>query len=439
VHAQSGSAAPVIIRRLTPVQRTNWELGFLIRAVLVSSALFVLVAFIGCGGGNNSSTTMSNLAKRAFVTNDVANTVQIIDAQRDLNSGFTITTSTRPGPMALSSDRKHTLVFSVTALVLQIIDNGTEMVLGSVTLPDVSDSFVLLADGKTSFAAVRNSNVVDAIDFSSFVITTPITVPSAERLALSHNEGKLLVFPDQRSGLNTVAVIDTSTKAVTATIAGFTRPVSGVFSSDDTKAYVMNCGPECGGGAADMNGNTTVSVVDMTATPPVIANTVVVSAATVGLLDGTNLYVAGTPPGKDCGGNPAGIACGRLDVVNTSNLSVTTSGLVITDGFHDHMELASNSRVYIGARTCTNMAAGTGTPARGCLSIFNTSGNTVVVPATFGDVTGIAPIMNRNVVYVVQTGPNQDGELEIFDASTDALQGTQIDIVGDAIDVKDIE
>jgi hypothetical protein len=188
-----------------------------------------------------------------------------------------------------------------------------------------------------------------------------------------------------------------------------------------------------------MNGNTIIGVIDMTANPPTMTNSLVVSAATVGLLDGTNLYVAGTPPGKDCGGNPAGITCGRLDVVNTSNLSVTASGLIITDGFHDHMELASNSRLYIGARTCTNLTAGAATPARGCLSILNTSGNTVVVPPTFGDVTGIAPIMNRNVVYVVQTGPNQDGELEIFDTASDALQGTQIDIVGDAIDVKDIE
>src|SRR5581483_6051346 len=224
------------------------------------------------------------------------------------------------------------------------------------------------------------------------------------RLVLSNNGGKLLVFPDPRAGIDTVTVIDTGSKAVTATIGGFSRPVFGVFTSDDTKAYIMNCGPECGGAAADANGNTSVSVLDMTANPPAITQSVVVSAATVGLLNGGSLYVAGTPPGADCAGSPPGLTCGRRNVVNTSNLTVSTTGVVISDGFHDRMVSTSNNRVYIGARTCTNIQASSSASARGCLSIFNTSSNTAVVPPTFGDVTGIAPIMGRDVVYVVQQG-----------------------------------
>ena len=68
---------------------------------------------------------------------------------------------------------------------------------------------------------------------------------------------------------------------------------------------------------------------------------------------------------------------------------------------------------------------------RGCLSMLNTSNSNVVVAPVNGDVTGIAPITNRNVVYVAQAG-----ELEIFDTTTDALQSKQIDIIGQAIDVK---
>jgi len=433
------NCAPVIIRRLISIRRAAWEQVFLIRAVLVFSALLTLAVLISCGGGNNSGAPISHLAKRAFVSNDFSSVLQIIDAQKDVNSGFTITTNARPGPMFLPADRKHTLVFSLASNVLQLVDNATEALTGNVNLPGASSSFVLLADANTAFAAVPSASVVDVVTFSSSAITASVTVNDANRVVLSHNEGKLLVFSDPRASQDTVTVVDVASKAATATISGFSRPVFGVFSSDDTKAYIMNCGPECGGAAADANGNTSVSVVDMTANPPVITQNLVVSAATVGLLDGSNLYVAGTPPGKDCGGNPAGITCGRLDVVNTSNLSVVTSGLVISDGFHDRMELASDNRVYIGARTCTNIAASSSTAARGCLSIFNRSAGTAVVPPTFGDVTGIAPIMGRDVVYVVQTGPNQNGELEIFNAATDALQPTQVDIVGDAIDVKDIE
>ena len=95
----------------------------------------------------------------------------------------------------------------------------------------------------------------------------------------------------------------------------------------------------------------------------------------------------------------------------------------------------SNGQIFIGARTCTNI----NTPAsgsnpgevRGCLSIFNTSSSNVVFPADNGDVTGLQPITNRNVVYAVQ-----QGELRIYDTTTDKLQAQQVDILGQAIDVK---
>ncbi|MBV9608408.1 MAG: hypothetical protein JO187_02530 [Acidobacteria bacterium] len=401
-------------------------------------AVALLVTSIGCGGGNNSATAGSHLAKRAFVSNDQTSTLQIIDATKDVNSGFTISVGSRPGPMFLSNDKKFTLVFSRTTNLLQLVDNSTETGTASVTLQDLSDSFVLLSDGKTAFAAVRNVGV-DVIDFSTATITSTIAGGFPKRVVLSHNGAKLLVFPDPTGNQDSITVIDTASKAATATITGFSRPVYGVFSSDDSKAYVMNCGPECGGAAADASGNTSVSTVDLTTTPPTITQNVVVAAATVGLLDSSNLYVAGTPPGANCGGNPAGVACGRLSVVNTSTMTVSTSGVVITDGYHDRMELGTNNRLYVGARTCTNIAATGSTAARGCLSIFNSAAGTAVVPATFGDVTGLAPIAGRDVVYVIQTGQNQNGELEIFNTGTDALQSTQVDIVGNAIDVKDIE
>jgi hypothetical protein len=68
------------------------------------------------------------------------------------------------------------------------------------------------------------------------------------------------------------------------------------------------------------------------------------------------------------------------------------------------------------------------------LSIVNTSKSTVVVPPLQGDVTGIQPISRRNVVYVVQ-----NGELGIYDTTTDKLQTTQVDIIGQAVDVKQVD
>jgi hypothetical protein len=142
-----------------------------------------------------------------------------------------------------------------------------------------------------------------------------------------------------------------------------------------------------------------------------------VSAATIALLDSGNLYVAGTAAGG-----------GKLDVISTSSLTVTKSGVAITDGYHQRIALGSNGKLFVGSRTCNNSV-------QGCLSIFDTAAGTVVTsPAGGGDVTGMDPISGRNVVYVVE-----GGELRIYDTTTSMQQTTQIDIVGKAIDVKLID
>jgi hypothetical protein len=148
-----------------------------------------------------------------------------------------------------------------------------------------------------------------------------------------------------------------------------------------------------------------------------VAN-VPVPAATVGLLSGNNLFVAGTPSGTP------GQLAGRLSVLDTAGLAAPASSIPISDGYHDHMELASSNKLFVGAITCS----------AGCLTIFDTSQNSAVVDSNTGDVTGIAPISNRNVVYAVQ-----GGELRIFDTTTGALTPTQIDVVGKAVDVKYVD
>jgi hypothetical protein len=127
-------------------------------------------------------------------------------------------------------------------------------------------------------------------------------------------------------------------------------------------------------------------------------------------------------------------------------MSVTNTE-VITDGYHNRIAMAANGQLFIGARTCTEIVAPIPPPAgaevRGCLSIYNTLstpvGNApaggVLIPPANGDATGLQPIPTRQVVYVVQ-----GGSLDIYDATTDALQETQItNVVGQFIDVKTVD
>jgi len=119
-------------------------------------------------------------------------------------------------------------------------------------------------------------------------------------------------------------------------------------------------------------------------------------------------------------------------VIDATSLSAGVPA-TITDGRHDRMEMGANGQLFIGARNCTNVNLPS--DVRGCLSIVNTTGSisqsSVVAAPDNGDVTGIAPIPRRNVVYVCE-----GGVLRIYDTTPNKLQSAQISIIGQPIDVK---
>jgi hypothetical protein len=91
--------------------------------------------------------------------------------------------------------------------------------------------------------------------------------------------------------------------------------------------------------------------------------------------------------------------------------------------------------LFIGAEfTCTVTLPN----GNGCLSIFNTAANTVIITPPCGttcgglnDVTGMTNITGRNVVYVVE-----GGELHVYSTTTDALAPSpNADTIGRSWDV----
>jgi hypothetical protein len=166
-------------------------------------------------------------------------------------------------------------------------------------------------------------------------------------------------------------------------------------------------------------------------TPIPLVNGGIIGGATTGLLSGGTLYVAGTPPGTACGTGTAALNCGVLSVLDIGSSSVTAAQL-IPDGYHNRIQMGANGQLFVGSRTCTNVTSTAET--RGCLAIFDSVHSKVIVAPQNGDVTGIEPIPNRHVVYVCQ-----GGRLRIYDTTTDLTQTTQVNIVGQAIDVKVVD
>lgn len=444
-----------------------------LRLKRVGAVLVVLLlagfGLISCGKSNSSPSASSGLKFRAYVSQDVtlstllAPGILVIDANKDVRASEIsggLVSSIFPGKMFLSNDHATTLAVNNTGTAISVVNNKTETVTTTISLlsPSTTESLAIAVDATAAYAAAPNVSVPQGppggIEVISLSATTPaitglVPVPSAHYVVQNGDGSKLLVFSDNSDDVtivypfNIVAGQQSATCPTGGTtptclvVHGFDRPVYAFFSSDGTQAWVLNCGPECGGTQASVQ---VINLVNGTAG----ALVPVPGGATVGFVQNQTLYVAGNPaaPNNTCTGiTTAAPTCGRMSVVDMPSLTVTGTA-VVTDGYHTNMKMG-NGQLFVGSRLCSNVvpppAPATG-EQRGCLTIVNTklglsASGAVIFPPDNGDVTGMTPITNRNVFYVVE-----GGELRIYDTTTDKLYTvTSIDVFGQAVDVKMVD
>ncbi len=414
------------------------------------------MVLISCGSSSSNSTGSrpSGVGSRAFVSNPLNPSaaagaylpvLNIVDTSTDRLSRFTVGLNSGPGLIQLSPNGLLTLVFSPNNNSVTVIDNQKESILQNsstntsvpaIILPGPTESMTVGQDELTAFAAVPTAAVnatpltpgaVEVLGITTGTILATLPVPGARTIVSSPNGNRLLTFGDNSSTVTVITPSNVSTSVDPRTpICCFDHPVWGVFSSDNSTAYVFDCGPECGGTAAG------ISVLDMNTNS--ILSTTPLPAATYGLLNGSTLFVAGTPPGTPCDPGTAAANCGVLNLLNTSSMTVSNgSPILITDGYHNRMALSPNGQLFVGAKTCTNVTGSSET--RGCLAIYNTTTPGVVFPPDNGDVTGMTVIPGRNVMYVCE-----NGNFRIYDTNTDQLLvppngQAMIDIIGNSTDV----
>jgi DNA-binding beta-propeller fold protein YncE len=407
--------------------------SYLSHLLIASLAL----AIAGCGSSTSSNAPKpTGLKKRVLLSNTSAGIVTVIDAQKDVASTKVLGVTS---PTKMLTAGGTTIAMSNSSSLITVIDNATEAVTFPSPIGDQPFDIAISPDGKNAWAAMRNFGFVQSVDTTTGNARPVLRIGNARRLVMSPKGTKLLVFPDPQGQIppntSTFFVVDTATSAVQVVTDALhlDQPFTAVFNGSETQAFILNCGPECGG--------TTASVVfaDFTNPTATFSANILVPGATVGLINGSNLYVAGTPPQPPAVVGCPISRCGTLTVINATALTAGTP-IPITDGDHEKMAFANN-RVYVGATRCTVEPGTAANTVRGCLSIFNTGTSGAVFPTESSfrqnfDVTGIQPISGRNVIYIVQ-----GDELDIFDTNTDALASgiTQIDVVGQAFDVVQID
>ena len=375
-----------------------------------------------CGYGNSSSSggntkPTSKIVNKVFVSNSFSGVLNIVNGDTDDLSAFTVQTGGTPTSIFESQDKSTTLDFDSRNTSIDVNDNATESRLATIKLAGFTDSFLSTKDGKTGYAAVRNGianntvpGLIQVLDLrSTFAITASIAVPNVRYISSNNAVTRLLAFSDTSDVVNSIDLTQTTLTPVPVP-GTFSRPVAAIFSTDDTKAYILSCGPECGG--------TQAMVTELTLATGA-TRSVNVNAARAGTLQGNILYLTGTPSAADCNalGQPA--ICGVVQKVDITAMSASP-GVPIGLGSHTVVTFAGN-KVWIGAQACLG---------GGCLSVYDTTTNAVKVGNANGDVTSIAIIPKRNVVYIVE-----GGELRIYDIATEVPQTKQVDIIGAAFGV----
>ncbi len=399
--------------------------GWLRLAALLSALPFMLL-WAACGGNGTTNTTTSGLKNRAFITNTYSGTLQIVDTQND-STAYTQQTTNSAGQVvpgepvtisvsssvtleAESPNHQTTAVYDPGTFALYFVTNSSETVSGNAAPSSAVSMLLYSTDSSTVYAAEPNltvtgsrSGAVEAFNVASFGRTAIYYIPSARYLALSPSGQYLFVFVNNSDSLWLINLSATTVTPVE--IPGFAGPINAFFSGDSNTAYVLNCGPECGS-----SGPAAVAFFDIPS--QTITGTVPVGGASVGLLNGSTLYVAGSPV-------PPGTSS-TYDAVDVNGRTrLTPNSVPIGDGFHTTMALSTNNKLYIGASSCSNTVTG-------CLSVVDVGTNTAA-PALppRGAITSLLAIANRNVVYTIE-----GGLLDIYNTDNNTLQGTQFTFTG---------
>ena len=430
------------------------------RKLACSLCLLALsVTWLSCSGGYSGSNP-SKVKFRAVISNSLhpvtagvhVPALEIMDATTDKLSFSPIGLSELPdlGPLDVASNKTVTLAYSPGGHMFGIVDNNVEKSAGgTVTIPDSTESFFLANNTRFIYAAVPTAPVpsgipgaVVQVNVGAGAISAIIPIPHVRFIREIPAANVIIALTDNAEGacspaLGAVIIID-ETKIGTSSDPrgqpicgfnqqGFDHPVGVGLTANSFKPVILQCGKECGG-----TNDAAAVPLDLTATPPATLTPIPVPAATVAIGVGNILYIAGTAPGTACASGTAATSCGTLTAIDLSG-SQATKSVEIPDGYHDKMDVTTDGQIAVGSHDCTEID--TSSEVRGCLAFFNPSTSKVSVAEFNGNVTGIAAIPGRNVLYAIQAGT-----FVVYDTTTGKfLPNHQTAIVGELVDVNVID
>jgi hypothetical protein len=381
---------------------------------------------------------------RGYVYSNSDGSLTSINYSTEASTGSVGTFESGSSSVALPPTFNHFYGAEEAAGVLEVIDNQTGGSYG-LNIPNVFKVVVNKGD-TVALAMVRNSNVLYRI------------------FKLNQNQ-----YPTQQAAIAATGSVDCEPTLLPVYCAvsvpgSYDEPANVYFSLDGTTAYVLNCGPECGGTTASVTllqqGALNEQLIPSTPVQPnpQIANIPVPGGATAALSDGTTLYLAGQQKQSD------GLFTGFLSTINQATNTITGK-YSISDGSHSKMLFADNNTLWIGSQFCATgerqkqFAAGSTTQAANynCLTMVTLGAATLspkIVPAInqaasgttavavpypnqnndqyyYGSLTGLCWVEGYNKIYTAY-----GGQVHIFSTVDGSETNNQlVTVQGTVLDV----
>lgn len=392
----------------------------------------------------------SKLAQRVMVsvTDGGIGSLPILDAKRDIRSNVQNTIPTfqisggvggYPNLILNYPAEVHGYVYSSTKGDLSLVNYSKETSSAAPVTFAAPSSSVAIPPQATHFYSAEKSigilGIYDAVAGKSYALVIPnvdgVAVNTGDTVALamvstSNTVYRVFQLNDNQYKTSAAAMaatgsvdcepLNTPVYCAVQVPGSFDRPTAAYFSLDGNTAYILNCGPECGGSTASVSFLQTaplyinlIPTSPVTPPSPVISNVPVPGGATVGLSNGTTLYVAGQQR------MPDGLWAGELTTINlasavTSPSTAVTGQYSISDGHHSKLLFADDNTLWIGSQLCANgeraklAAAGNTTQAANynCLTRFDLGANTAQIVPTIapnGSTTVSYPNTNQNLYY----------------------------------------
>jgi hypothetical protein len=432
----------------------------------------------------------SLLAERVMIGysfNGSSGSLAIVDGLRDIRSNIEDTipafsirgySSGYPGTILNFPAEVRGYVYSNSDGSLVNINYSTEASAGSVGTFQSGTSAVAIPSTFTRFYGAEEAagvlEVIDNINGGAFALNIPnvyrVVVNTGDTVALAMVRNANTIYrvfklnqaqyANQQLAIAATGAADCQpflnpVYCAVAVPGTYDQPTGVYFSLDGTTAYVLNCGPECGGHTASVTllqqGPLNNNVIPSSPVQPnpQIANVPVPGGVTEALSDGVTLYLAGQQL------QPDGLFAGFLSTMNQATNTVTGK-VSISDGTHTKMLFADNNTLWIGSQYCATgerfnhnqnyncltmvtLGATSGTVTSAQIVPNVTPGGATVVPYPnqndnqyyYGNLTGICWVQNFNKVYTAY-----GGQVHIFStidgSETDntlvAVQGTALDV-----------